>query len=226
MPARPEWDTDTLLRKAGQGDQAAREQLLVRHQGRLRRMIAYRLDPRLTARVDPSDVVQEALADASRKLSDYLKRRPLPYYPWLRQLALERLLKLHRRHIQAQKRSVTREEVGTPPLPDESALELAERLLPGESRAPGEGSLGRGLDTGQPMARILREELRNRVQSALAKLGARDREVLVLRHLEQLSSREMAAVLETTEGALRVRHLRALRRFRNLLREPREEERS
>jgi RNA polymerase sigma-70 factor, ECF subfamily len=211
MPTRPEPDTDTLLRQAGQGDQGAREKLLVRHQARLRRMVAYRLDPRLTARVDPSDVVQEALADASRKLSDYLRRRPLPYYPWLRQLALERLLKLHRRHIQAQKRSVTREQDWAPPLPDESALELADRLLPGPSH---------------PMGQLLREELRHRVQAALAKLGPRDREVLVLRHLEQLSSREMAAILNTSEGTLRVRHLRALQRFRNLLREPTEEEQS
>lgn len=81
-------DTDTLIRKARKGDAAAREELLVRHRGRLRHLVAYRLDPRLAARVDPSDVVQEALADASRKLSDYLERRPLPYYPWLRQLTL------------------------------------------------------------------------------------------------------------------------------------------
>ena len=208
MTSAQEWDTDTLIRKARQGDRVAREQLLVRHRGRLRQMIAFRLDPRVAARVDPSDVVQEALTDASRKLSEYLKHRPIPYYPWLRQLALERLVKLHRRHIQAQKRSVTREEDWLPPLPDESAVELADRL----------GAAGVGAHAGgTPVGRLLREELRRRVRTILEQLGPRDREVLVLRHLEQMSPREMAAVLGISEGAVRVRHLRALQRFRQLL---------
>ena len=210
MTAPPEWDTDTLIRKARQGDRVAREQLLVRHRSRLRQMIAFRLDPRLAARVDPSDVVQEALTDAARKLSEYLKHRPIPYYPWLRQLALERLVKLHRRHIQAQKRSVTREEDWLPPLPDESAVELADRL----------GAAGVGAHAGgTPVGRLLREELRRRVRTILEQLGPRDREVLVLRHLEQMSPREMSAVLGISEGAVRVRHLRALQRFRQLLRQ-------
>jgi RNA polymerase sigma-70 factor (ECF subfamily) len=208
MTSAQEWDTDTLIRKARQGDRVAREQLLVRHRGRLRQMIAFRLDPRVAARVDPSDVVQEALTDASRKLSEYLKHRPIPYYPWLRQLALERLVKLHRRHIQAQKRSVTREEDWLPPLPDESAVELADRL----------GAAGVGAHAGgTPVGRLLREELRRRVRTILEQLGPRDREVLVLRHLEQMSPREMSAVLGISEGAVRVRHLRALQRFRQLL---------
>jgi RNA polymerase sigma-70 factor, ECF subfamily len=210
MTAAPEWDTDTLIRKARQGDRVAREQLLVRHRGRLRQMIAFRLDPRIAARVDPSDVVQEALTDASRKLSEYLKHRPIPYYPWLRQLALERLVKLHRRHIQAQKRSVTREEDWLPPLPDESAVELADRLGVEGLQAQASGT---------PVGRLLREELRRRVRTILDQLGPRDREVLVLRHLEQMSPREMSAVLEISEGAVRVRHLRALQRFRELLRQ-------
>lgn len=194
-------DTDMLIRKARQGDAAAREELLVRHRGRLRHLVAYRLDPRLAARVDPSDVVQEALADASRKLSNYLEHRPLPYYPWLRQLALEKLLKLHRRHITAQKRSVTREEDLILPLPDESALELA----------------GRFVARSQPIGHLLRLEVRQRVQSVLARLEPRDREVLVLRHVEQMSAREMGAVLGVSPGAVRVRHLRALQRFQYLL---------
>jgi RNA polymerase sigma-70 factor (ECF subfamily) len=210
MTAAQEWDTDTLIRKARQGDRLAREQLLVCHRGRLRQMIAFRLDPRLAARVDPSDVVQEALTDASRKLSEYLKHKPIPYYPWLRQLALERLVKLHRRHIQAQKRSVTREEDRLPPLPDESAVELADRIAAGTSGVHGGGT---------PVGRLLQEELRRRVRTILDQLGPRDREVLVLRHLEQMSPREMSAVLGISEGAVRVRHLRALQRFRQLLNE-------
>src|SRR5437763_1411592 len=104
-------DTDLLLDRAASGDGTARRQLLDKHRRRLRRMIALRLDRRLAARVDPSDVVQEALADAGRKLDGYLRDRPLPFYPWLRQLAWERLVKLHRRHT-AGKRDVAR---GEPP---------------------------------------------------------------------------------------------------------------
>src|SRR5947199_1017053 len=98
-------DTDELLRTASLGDEAARDQLLARHRDRLRRMVAVRLDRRLAARVDPSDVVQEALADAARRLDDYLRERPMAYYPWLRRLAADRLDKAHRRHT-AGRRSV------------------------------------------------------------------------------------------------------------------------
>jgi RNA polymerase sigma-70 factor (ECF subfamily) len=167
-------------------------------------MVAFRLDRRMAARVDPSDVVQEALADAARKLSAYLRDRPLPFYPWLRQIAWDRLVELHRRHILAQKRSVTREEGPSLPLTDESAVLLAERLL------------ARG---GNPVYELVREEVRQQVQAVLARLAPRDREVLVLRHLEQLSTREMAAVLGISEGAVKTRHLRALQRFRVLLSE-------
>ena len=107
---RPKADTEELLQRAAEGDTAARQQLFVRHQHRLRQMVAVRMDRRLAARVDPSDLVQEALMDAHRKLNDYLRDRPLPFYPWLRRLAWERLLQLHRRHLHADRRSVLREE--------------------------------------------------------------------------------------------------------------------
>jgi RNA polymerase sigma-70 factor (ECF subfamily) len=200
--ASPTDDTDELLRRTAAGEGSARERLLARHRDRLRQVVAFRLDRRLAARMDPSDVVQEALADAARKLPEYLRLRPLPFYPWLRQLALERLVEMHRRHIQAQRRSVTREE--DLPLTDESTLQLADRLL-----ATG----------ATPVAAVLRDELRRRVQEALARLAPRDREVLVLRHLEQLSVRDVAAVLNINEGAVKTRHLRSLRRLRDELAE-------
>src|SRR5215469_15978069 len=105
-------DTDELLARTAHGDQAAREQLITRHRARLRKMVAYRLDRRLRVRVDPSDVVQEVLAEASRKLPQYLQQRPLPFYPWLRQMAETRLIDLRRRHLESQRRSVCREEPG------------------------------------------------------------------------------------------------------------------
>ncbi len=194
--------TEKLLHRAGQGDTMACQELLVRHQDRLRHMIAVRMDRRLAARIDPSDVVQDTLARAIPLLAAYLRERPLPFYPWLRQLAWDRLVELHRRHIQAQRRSVTREERRPPPLPDESALDLAGRLF------------ARG---SSPSARLRRHELRGRVVTLLAQLAETDREVLVLRHLEQLSPGEIAAVLGISEAAVYTRHVRALERVRALL---------
>jgi RNA polymerase sigma-70 factor (ECF subfamily) len=96
-----EFDTEPLLARAVQGDPAALGQLLERHRQRLRHMIALRLDRRLQARLDPSDVLQETLAEAARRLADYPRLHPLPFYLLLRQLAWERLVHLHRRHVQA-----------------------------------------------------------------------------------------------------------------------------
>jgi RNA polymerase sigma-70 factor (ECF subfamily) len=170
----------------------------------LRRAVARHLDRRLAARVDPSDVVQEVLAEADRRLDDYAVRRPLPYYPWLRQLADERLAALYRRHVRARKRSVEREEAIPVPLSHESAAALAERLVDHGSR---------------PGSRIAREELRLRVKAALDRLSEADRVVLVLRHLEQRPTAEVAALLGVSVGALRVRVVRALARLREQLTE-------
>lgn len=200
MTAAPEPDTESLLDDAAQGDTMARDRLLNRHRKKLRQLVAVRLDRRVAARVDPSDVVQETLVAADQRLDEYLEERPLPFYPWLRQLACERLIDAHRRHVRAGRRSVKREE----PLgvPDESMAQLADRLLARES----------GPSTG-----IRRAERQARLRDALDRLSERDREVLVLRHLEQLSTRETASVLGIAEGAVKVRLLRALQRLRDLL---------
>jgi RNA polymerase sigma-70 factor, ECF subfamily len=204
MTQQPEPDTDQLLRRAEGGDDDAQQALLARHRARLRKMVAFHLDRRLAARVDPSDVVQEALADAAARLLNYARRRPLPFYPWLRQLAWDRLIELHRRHVRAGRRSVAREDPDVLRLTDESAAELAARLADRRS---------------SPSAHLQREELRQRVRQALGRLAAGDREVLVLRHLEQLSTADAAAVLGIGEGAFKSRHLRALQRLRVLLRD-------
>jgi RNA polymerase sigma-70 factor (ECF subfamily) len=194
-------DTEYLLERAAAGDGAAREQLLQHHRRRLGRMVAVRFDPRLAARVDPSDVVQETLAEAAANLDRYLRERPLPFYPWLRQLAQRRLIALYRRHVQARRRSVTR-EVGPPGLPDHSALALADRLF---------------ARTSSPSAGLRRQERRDRVRAALAALPEPDREVLVLRILEALPTRETAAVLGISEVAVRSRQVRALDRLKGFL---------
>jgi RNA polymerase sigma-70 factor (ECF subfamily) len=175
-------DTDQLLRQAADGDRHARSDLLQRHRGRLRKMVAWRFDRRLAPREDPSDVVQEVLLQAEQKLDRYLQDRPLPFYPWLRSLAWEHLTVLHRRHLRAKKRSVLREEPGVLNLPDESVAELAAT---------------------SPTERALRQELRQRVRQSLEAMSERDREVLLLRSLEQRSVEETAAVLGIKPGRSR-----------------------
>jgi RNA polymerase sigma-70 factor (ECF subfamily) len=202
MPSPQDWDTDDRLRRVADGDRSARGELLERYRGRLRQMIRVRLDRRLQARFDPSDVLQEALAEADRKLSDYARRRPLPFYPWLRRLVWERLVQLQRHHLGAKRRSVRREESPALPLPDASAHLLAERLADRRS---------------SPSSALERDERRARVQAALSRLGEADCEVLALRYLEDLSTREIAAVLELSESAVKMRQLRALQRLRHLL---------
>ena len=202
-------ETEELIEKAGRGDDPARQALLARHRARLRRMVAVRMDPVLAARVDPSDVVQEVLVDAHRTLDGYLQERLLPFYPWLRRLAWERLAKLYRRHARTRRRSLLREGAEGPGLPDESAMALAERLVAGGT---------------SPSRHLLREEMRDRVRAALAGLGERDREVLALRFLEGLSTAETAVVLGLGAGAVKSRVMRAVARFRDLLDEQEEEQ--
>lgn len=196
-------ETDSLLvQLACQGDEAAREQLFTCCRGRLRRMVAVRLDQRLAARFDPSDVVQEALLDAAKNLTAYLLQPPLPFYPWLRQFAWNRLVDLHRHHVLAQRRSVTCEQGGYLPLSDESTAYLANQLL-ASGTSPSQG--------------LIRDEMIQRVRDVLAAMAVHDQEVIVMRYLEQLSVSEIAAVLGVSEGAVKSRHMRALLRLRALL---------
>lgn len=202
MTASQSPETEGLLERAAQGDQRAVEQLLTQYRPRLRKMVMVRMDPRLKARMDPSDVVQEAIMDATRMMPEYLRDRPLPYYPWLRQIAWQRLYDLHRRHVEAKKRSVTREDVEAMMLSDGSIVQLAERVVASGT---------------SPSMNLFRKELRRRVRDALGQMKAEDREVLVLRYLEQLDANEIAAIVGVSRDAVNMRHLRALKRLRGLL---------
>jgi RNA polymerase sigma-70 factor (ECF subfamily) len=195
-------DTDGLIERARGGDPAAEAAILSGQRDRLRRLIATRLDRRVAARIDPSDVIQEALADAALRLSAYLQNPPLPLLPWLRQFALERLAKAHRHHIRAGKRSVGRER----PPPGEPERAEGHRLVAGGT---------------SPSGRVIRDEARERVRVAMGRLAEGDRKVLAMRHIEALSMAQIAEILGITEGAAKVRHIRALRRLQSLLEDPR-----
>jgi RNA polymerase sigma-70 factor (ECF subfamily) len=197
-------DTAELVDQVRRGDRSAARsaanRLLGQHRERLRRMVAVRIDDRLATRVDPSDVVQEVLMVASQRLPQYVSNPSIPFYPWLRQIAWNCLVDLYRRHVLAGRRSVDREQ--QPGISDTSAALLADQLL-----ASGSSVLGR----------LLRKELRARVRAVLGQLSAEDREILLLRHLEQLTMAECAAVTGISETAATQRQLRALKRLRRLL---------
>jgi len=192
-----------LLDQARAGDAKAAEALLARHREPVRRMIALRLDPAIVQRLDASDVVQEVLIEASRRLQDYLKSPGMPFHLWLRHIAKDHVIDAHRKHHQAAKRGVDREQpLARPGWDERSSLDLAAQLFDQELT---------------PASAAIRHELQNRLQTALDGMNEDDREVLVMRHFEQLGNQEVAQSLGLTEAAASMRYLRAIRRLRDLL---------
>ena len=192
-------DLESTLARAAAGDAAGWHELVDRHHDRLRRMVALRLDPRLRGRVDPSDVLQETYFDAARRLPAYLAEPPLPFFLWLRQLAGTHLAKAHRSHLGTRGRDVRREVALGGGVPEASSAALADGLLGRDAR---------------PSEAAVRAELRDRLTAAIDRLDPVDREVLALRHFEQLSNAEVAAVLGLTVAAASKRYVRALERLR------------
>jgi RNA polymerase sigma-70 factor (ECF subfamily) len=193
-------ETELLLRRVRSGDAEAFEQLFARHRPALRQFIEMRLDPRMRARVDASDVVQETQMEVFNRLDDFLERQPMPFRVWLRKTAYERLLKIRRHHVETAQRSVRREVA----LPDHSSLQLAQQFL-----APGS----------TPSEHLGKREVLRRVRQALARLSEADREILLMRNLEGLSNQDAAHVLGIEPAAASQRLGRALLRLRKLLME-------
>ena len=191
-------ETHTLLLAIGRGDAGALDALLERHRPALRAFIEFHFDPRLRARLDPSDVVQETQLEVVRRIHDFLAHQPMPFRLWLRKKAMERLSNLRRDHLARARRSVTREEA----LPDRSSLLLARPLL---ARGP------------SPSQLLQSRELAERVSRAVARLGPADREILLLRHAEDLPFEEIACLLDIQPAAARKRFGRALIRLQTVL---------
>lgn len=204
MPLWPDSDeTLQLLNNAGGGDAAAVNQLLERHRNSLRRAVHLRLDRALARRIDASDIVQDVLVEANTRLADYLRDPRLPFHLWLRQLAKDRIIDMHRRHRSAQRRSVDREQgMSVPGTGGHSSINLA-GLLPDAELTPA--------------AAALRRELEERFLLALEHLEEDDREIILMRHVEQLGNTEVAQALDLSPAAAGMRHLRALRKLRAVL---------
>jgi RNA polymerase sigma-70 factor (ECF subfamily) len=196
-------ETRRVLVRATQGDSSGWSELLAQHRERLRRMVALRMDRRLQGRIDASDVIQEAYLEAWTRLAEYLRSPTMPFFLWLRFLTAQRLVTLHRKHLGVQMRDPAIEvSLYHGGLPQTSSAALAAQLL--------------GHDT-RPSEAAIRTEMQVRLQEALNSMDPIDREVLALRHFEQLSRAEIAELLQIRDSAVSKRYIRALKRLKELL---------
>jgi RNA polymerase sigma-70 factor (ECF subfamily) len=199
----PSEDVDDLVRRAEAGDPAALAELFQRHGDRLRRMVRLRLDRRLQGRVDPSDVLQAAQLDVLQRAREYAANPTMSPYLWLRYLTAQRLMALHRHHLGAQMRDAGQEvSLYRGALPEATSVSLAALLL---------GRLT------SPTRAAQRAEMKLRLQEVLNGMDPIDREVLTLRHFEELSNAETAQVLGIGKTAACNRYLRALKRLKEIL---------
>jgi RNA polymerase sigma-70 factor (ECF subfamily) len=197
-PASDSAEVLALLSQARAGDRYAFDRLFALYEGQLRRFVDLRLDPKLRPRVNASDVVQEAHLEALRRLADFLEKPSLPFKLWLRQITLDRLLMMRRRHVGAARRSLAREAA----LPDGSSCALARQLIAVGST---------------PSQQLGREELAGRVREAVAQLAEADREIILMRTFESLAFEDIAHLLGVEAAAARKRHGRALLRLHKIL---------
>jgi RNA polymerase sigma-70 factor (ECF subfamily) len=196
-------DVQELLRRMAAGDQQALAEAFGRYRGLLRRMVLLRLDRRLQGRVDASDVLQEAYLDMAQRAAEYAANPTLPLFLWLRLMTGQRLLIVHRQHLKAKMRDVGQEvSLYRGALPQASSVSLAAMLL---------GRLT------SPSRAAMRVEMQLRLQEALNGMDPLDREILTLRHFEELSNGETAQVLGIRKSAASNRYVRALERLREVL---------
>ncbi|MBI1314478.1 sigma-70 family RNA polymerase sigma factor [bacterium] len=190
---------EVSLLSSGDSDQIA--EVFSRYEDRLQRMIRFRLDRRLYGRVDSADVLQEVWLDASKRVSEYVANPTVPFFIWLRQIAWQTIIDLHRRHLGAQKRSVAN-EVALGGGQEETSLSIAARLA-GDLTSPSQAAI--------------RDERLSQLRQALEEMDEIDREVLALRHFEELGNNEVAEILGLQKTAASNRYIRALKRLKEVL---------
>jgi RNA polymerase sigma-70 factor (ECF subfamily) len=196
-------DTQALLDDVRAGDAEAVDRLLARHRAAVRKMVRLRMDPVLARRVDASDIAQDVLVEAHRRLKRYLKDPQMPFHLWLRQMAKDRLIDAHRRHRVAARRSIDREQPLNVRLPrDDSTRSIAMAICDSQLT---------------PAAAATWRELKRRFEEACRALEPQDQEIVVMRHFEQLTNSEVATALDLSPQAASMRYLRAMRRLRELL---------
>jgi RNA polymerase sigma-70 factor (ECF subfamily) len=205
MSDRPP-ETDALLARLKDGDQQALAELYSRHRDTLRRMVTFRLDHRLSGRVSPSDVLQEAFLDAVKRLAHYFEKPDLPFLGWLRLVVGQRLVDVHRQHLGAKIRDAGQE------------IPIAGGAWPAAGSACLVSHLAGNLTS--PSGAAVRNESLARLEEALNAMDPIDREVLALRHFEELSNNDVAAILGIEKAAASKRYVRALARLKDVLAPP------
>jgi len=196
-------DTSHLIQRAIAGDQLALADLFDRYRDRLKRMIRLRLDRRLSARVDPSDVLQDAYLDMVQQLPSYHRNPDMPFFVWLRLTAGQRLQRIHRQHLGAAARDAVREvSLHRGAMPQASSESLAAQLL--------------GHFTSASRA-VIRAEMQRQLQAVLSDMEPVDHEIIALRHFEELTNQETAAILGLSKTAASNRYVRALARLQQAL---------
>jgi RNA polymerase sigma-70 factor (ECF subfamily) len=192
-----------LIERATAGEESALAELFEHYRASLRQMVRLRLDPRLQGRVDPSDVIQEAYLDLARKIREPGLRPELPFYLWLRLVVGERLLRVHRHHLGVAMRNAGREiSLQHGAMPEASSSSLAAHLL------------GRASSVSRV---VIRAEMQRLLQDALNSMHPIDREVIALRHFEELSNTETAQALGITKASASKRYVRAMLRLQVVL---------
>jgi RNA polymerase sigma-70 factor (ECF subfamily) len=195
--------SDELLARLREGDETALAELFSQHHGRLWRMVNFRLDQRLCGRVDADDVLQEAYLNAAQRIDHYLNNKNMSFFVWLRQIVLQTMIDLHRQHLGAQMRDAAREvSLHRGGYPQATSISLAAHLL---------GSLT------SPSQAAMRHEVSRQLEEALESMSAIDREVLALRHFEELTNSEVAEVLDIQQKAASIRYVRAIARLKEIL---------
>lgn len=195
-------ETSQLDQLRSKGEEAVAE-LFGRYRDKLLRMVESRLDNRVVGKVDCEDVLQDAFMEAARRVQDYLDRPSVPFFIWLRQITRQILIDTHRRYLGREMRDVNRE------------ARLRQRSPEGASSISLAGLLAGSLTT--PSEFAVREEMVSAMETALDRLDDVDREVLVLRHLEDLSNNEVAQILGIDKSAASKRYMRALKRLRSTM---------
>ena len=190
-----------LQRQSTVGESGLFDALLAKHRDRLKRTVALRMDNRLLSRLDPSDVVQETHLSAFMRLNEFLEDPQVPFFIWLRFITMQKLVEIHRRHLDTKARD-TRRDVSLDQFYTSDRFELPLNLS-GSATTPSESAM--------------RNERLANLEVAMSNLDRSDRELIVMRHFEELTNLEVAHTLRVTPSAVSQRMSRALRRLRDEL---------
>lgn len=192
-----------LVDRVVEGDADALAELFSEHRDRLWRMVNFRMDPRLHGRVDADDIIQEAWLSIVQRIDHFLADASRSIFVWFRLIASQTLVDIHRRHLNTQKRNAALEfSINRGWSSESTSFSLSFHLL---------GHLT------SPTQAALREELSEQLKNSLSKMNDIDREILALRHFEQLSNRETAQILKISDQAASDRYIRALGRLKGAM---------